>query len=75
MPILTQEQQEYNTLIKRLNKACLLIDDEKIPISQREKWIPEFKRILKSIHELAEKIKKSGYEMTDSEILDGFEEV
>lgn len=74
MSLLTQKQ-EFNTLMKRRDKACLLIDDDKIPVAQREKWVPEFKKILKMLDNLTIEIRESGYEMTDSEISEGFKEV
>ncbi len=48
MPLLT----EYNQLLDRQRKGAQYLDNPKIPLAEREKWKPEYAKILKRLSEL-----------------------
>jgi hypothetical protein len=64
---------KYNKKLLRMKKAINFMDG---PASdeQKEKWFPEFLKLWRSIEEQLEELKRSGCEMTPTEILKGFGE-
>lgn len=48
MSILT----EYNELLDRQRKGAQYLDNNSIPLEEREKWKPEYAKILKRLSEL-----------------------
>lgn len=66
-------KQEYNKLLGRAKKAEAYLDDKSIPDEQRNKWGPEYVKILDGLGELIRLNKTTGYEMTGEEILNGIE--
>ena len=69
-----EEFTAYNKLVERYQKACIYLDNNSIPIPDREKHITEFQKIIKAMDSLMKQLKLSGYEMTSYEILNGFKE-
>ena len=68
MSVLTQE---YNDLLKRFYKATDYLDDNSIPLRERERWIPEYLKIARRLNEIVTEIRKSGRKLTSKEILEG----
>jgi hypothetical protein len=64
-------KDKYNTLLKRHNKGALYLDDISMPAAEREKWIPEFIKIVTGLESTLSEIQISG-EVTEDEILNGF---
>lgn len=48
MPLLT----EYNALLDRQRKGAQYLDNKSTPLAEREKWKPEYAKILKRLSEL-----------------------
>ena len=48
MPLLT----EYNKLIDRQRRGAQYLDNPKRPLTEREKWKPEYAKILNRLSEL-----------------------
>lgn len=71
---------EYNELIRRYQRAekfmnCYHLKDEelKTAIKERERYIPELKKLINELDELRKKIEfESNKKMTSNEILQGF---
>lgn len=66
---------EYNQVLQRYSKAAVYLDDTDVPITIKEKWIPEFQSIIKQLNSLIEQIEAVGQKMTGTQILEGFTEV
>lgn len=65
-------KQEYNFTLARFNKASAFMDSDK-PEEEKEKWQPEFNKIVNRLNDLIERIQKElNREMTAEEILNGF---
>lgn len=43
---------EYNQLLDRQRKGAKYLDNKSIPLKEREKWKPEYAKILKRLSEL-----------------------
>jgi hypothetical protein len=63
---------QYNKLITIHNKAAEYLDNNNIPLSQREKKIPEYKKIVDKLNELITEFDKHGIKYSSNEILNGF---
>ena len=48
MPLLT----EYNALLDRQRRGAQYLDNNSIQLTEREKWKPEYAKILKRLSEL-----------------------
>lgn len=72
--MMQEEFTAYNKLVQRYKKAEKYLDNNSIPIPDREKHIPEFQKIIKAMDSLMKQLKSTGYEMTSHEILNGFKE-
>ena len=70
MSVLTQE---YNDLLKRFYKATDYLDDNSIPLRERERWIPEYLKIARRLNEIVTELQKQGRELTSKEILEGLQ--
>lgn len=68
MSVLTQE---YNDLLKRFYKATDYLDDNSIPLRERERWIPEYLKIARRLNEIVTEIRKSGRKLTNKQIMEG----
>lgn len=67
-------KQEYNSLLLREAKAEIYLEDESIPVTEREKWQPEYKKIVDRLNELITQIEAEiGRKLTQSEIQGGFD--
>lgn len=58
-------KQEYNALLVRFNKASVYLDGP-APNEEKERWIPEFQRIMKRMNELIQLLG-----LTEDEIFNG----
>jgi len=61
---------KYNFLLKRLKKAIIFLDDNEIEISEREKFVPAYRKLVDDMQELLFQIGKWNY--TTEHILNGF---
>lgn len=65
-------KKEYNTYLMRHFKAAIYLDDNNIPLDEREQWLPEYKNILDNLNRILNQL--DIYEATYSanEVLGGF---
>lgn len=63
---------EYNQYLLREVKAEIYLDDEAIPIAEREKHIPAYQAIVKRLNEILHEFSQVGVHFTDREVLGGF---
>ena len=65
-------KKEYNNLLQRHMKAAVYMDDEKVPIQDREKWMPEFQKIGYHLNRMLNMFDIRGIEVSVKEVLGGF---
>lgn len=70
-----QIQQEYNNLLKRCNNGMKYLDDNNIPIQERESKVSDFRMIVGRLNNILWELKQQGINATNKEILEGFEVV
>jgi hypothetical protein len=56
-------EQEYDQLLKRFYKAVEYLDNKEIPLEERKKWLPEYRKILDKLNELVTQMRKRGKEV------------
>lgn len=66
-------KQKYNALLKRYNKAVKYMENPSIPFSERMKHEDSFKSLVKELNTTLEIINADGEEITEKNILEGFE--
>lgn len=66
-------KKEYNKLIKRYKTGADYLDNNGIPLEEREKWMDEFRNIIDGLNGFLKEFKKLGIETTEDEIMNGFE--
>jgi hypothetical protein len=59
---------EYNKLLERHKKAIIYLDDNSIPIREREKYIPHLQEIIERLNKLLSEIGT----YTQEEVINGF---
>ena len=65
--------ERYNNLLKREKKAEKFLNDDTIDIAKREKWIPEYEKIVSELGQMIKEYRKmTGYDMPSKEMMDGF---
>jgi len=63
----------YNVIIAREKKAELFLENAAVPQVKKDLWVPEFVKITEQLSMLMIEYKKiTGFEMRDSEVLNGF---
>jgi hypothetical protein len=77
--MLTEEQfkkyvQAYNDLIDRYKKAEKYLEDNEIPITEREKRIPEATKLMNRMSKAIDVFRENGINMTQEEVFNGFKE-
>jgi hypothetical protein len=72
---LNELKQTYNYLVGRYKKAEAYLEDESIPQTTREIYIPDYRKIVNAMSEVLDEFKKIGVLYTDHQILNGFKEV
>jgi hypothetical protein len=60
-------------LIKYYN-AAVWMDNQEIPVSTREEYLPQFHSRLVRLNQVFKKIKEAGITYTDNDLLNGFVE-
>ena len=65
-----QAKKEYNKQLDRFYKAERFFEDESIPYSQKEKFLPDYQKLLIGLSKLLRKI--GAY--TPKEVMEGFDE-
>lgn len=61
------EKVFYNSLVKRLKEAEKYMDNNDIPIEERETWIPRLQELMRDMGRIAKEFK-----LTEEEMLNGF---
>jgi hypothetical protein len=69
---LRERKLQYNELLLRHEKAVMFLDDTKVPLMQKEKWLPEFLDITKEMCYVIAGIEASGTYVTTENIINGF---
>lgn len=65
--------KRYNYNIGRIKKAEEFMSSPSTTIEQVEKWLPEYNKVVNELSKLMREFKKkTGYEMSDKEIFNGF---
>jgi hypothetical protein len=60
-------KQQYNELLKRFLAGTKYLDNNEIPIAEREKWLPEYEKIRAEMEQILSQV-----EHTEDNILRGF---
>ncbi len=68
-------KEKYNQLLAREKKAESYLMNEKVPLEEREKWLPEYLRIVQQLGQMIYEYKQGGNDITVDEQLNGFKEV
>lgn len=63
---------EYNQYLMREVKAEIYLDDEAIPVIEREKHMPAFQAIVKRLNEILYEFIQMGAKYTVKEVTGGF---
>ena len=71
--LLNELKTHYNKLIKRYKTGADYLDNNGIPLEEREKWMDEFRNIIDGLNGFLKEFKKLGIETTEDEIMNGFE--
>ena len=66
-------KKEYNIALVRWNKSKTFMDGLASQ-EEKDKWLPEFGEMLKTINKLISQIEQAGHKMTEIEIIEGFKE-
>lgn len=66
----SQAKKEYNIQLERFHKAERFFEDESISYSQKEKFLPDYQKLLIGLSKLLRKI--GAY--TPKEVMEGFDE-
>ncbi|HEY5585688.1 MAG TPA: hypothetical protein VIK78_14530 [Ruminiclostridium sp.] len=66
-------KQQYNEYLKRHYKASVVLDDNKIPFGQREKWIPNYQRVLNELNFILNLFDTDRVKYTSDEVFGGFD--
>jgi len=69
---LSELKIKYNSLVNSYKRVEIYLDDNNVPMAEREKKLPEFYGILNNITIVLGEIKNLNCEMTSEEILNGF---
>ena len=65
--------KKYNALLQREQKAEKFLNDDTVDISKREKWLPEYEKIVLELGKMIHEYKKmTGSDMPTEEILNGY---
>ncbi len=72
---ITGIKQEYNRLLKRFEAGSKYLDDDSIPIADREERVQTFRKILHRLNSMLFDLKECGVSYTERQMMEGFEEV
>ena len=65
--------KKYNALLQREKKAEKFLNDDTVDISKREKWLPEYEKIVSELGKMIHEYKTmTGSDMPTEEILNGY---
>jgi hypothetical protein len=73
LPVLDDLKRKYNEILVRHAKAAEIMNDNSKSVAASEKWVDNYKSIVRELEEYIKEIKVQGCEMTQDEILNGFE--
>lgn len=68
-------KKAYNVLVERYRKAEKYLDNNDIPMSEREKHIPEAIRLINKISKGIDVFRENGIEITEEQIFKGFTDI
>ena len=68
-------KEEYNKLLAREKKAESYLMDERVPVEEREKWLPEYLRIVQQLGHMIYEYTQQGFNITVDEELNGFKDI
>ena len=66
-------KKKYNEHLVRHFKAVAVLDDNKIPLKQRDVWIPNYQDVLKELNYILSLFDAEGIDYTFDEVLGGFD--
>jgi hypothetical protein len=66
-------KEKFNILTSERIKAEKFLDNEVYPVEVRERYIPEYRKLLKKMDGVLAEMKAQGIEWTEYEALNGFE--
>jgi hypothetical protein len=64
---------EYNNYLLRHCKACVYLEDEQVPMADREKWLPQYKVILSNLNRILDTLDIYNISYSVSDVLSGFD--
>jgi hypothetical protein len=64
-------KQKYNKVLIRMNQASAFMDGE-ASAKEKDRWLPEFKKIEKNLDSIIGEMSQAGYDMRPEEIINGF---
>ncbi|MFT9496762.1 hypothetical protein [Anaerosolibacter sp.] len=53
-------KEKYQECLKRYHKACAYMDDPSIPMEKKEKYMPEFLKVIEDCRVLYDALSKGG---------------
>jgi hypothetical protein len=65
-------KKKYNDLLLRHEKACMYLDNTAVPVFQKDKWLPEFQKLIHEMDYIIIAIENAGHYVTVQNILNGF---
>lgn len=63
---------KYNSILQRIRKGEVFIDDSNIPLPERELHIPSFIKLTRQAGAVLQKLKQLGKAYTQEEFTNGF---
>ena len=66
-------KEKFNRLTAERIKAEKFLDSDTYPIELQERYIPEYRKLLKKMDEILAEMTAQGIKWTDDEALNGFE--
>ena len=66
-------KSEYNKINQRIKKGGTYLDNEDVPLEEREKFIPAYCKIILEQNNVLHRLKNAGVEVTDEQYFNGFE--
>ena len=63
---------QYNKLLLRHDKACIYLENDKVPALQRQNWLPEFEKVIEEMNYIISILEAAGECVSTQEILNGF---
>lgn len=65
-------KKKYNQSLAKYRKAYTYLDNNSIPLDEREKHLQKFRDLMYELNDIILQIRAAGYNMTSEEIRGGF---